>query len=115
VPCKPLDDILNDHGIGEIHYESIYTQGEEPKILRSLDPSRMIHAITVRCNYASDLPGLLASSRNKFVLAASHHHDLFLIHRDSPYRSRRTALWWAAFKLRAERRLKKLGLPVNRP
>jgi FkbM family methyltransferase len=84
VPCRPLDDILDENGIGEIHYLSIDTQGEEPQILRSLNPSRMIHVITVECNYASDLPGLLASSRHNFVLAAKHRHDLFLIHRDKP-------------------------------
>jgi FkbM family methyltransferase len=62
VACKRLENILNKHGVNEIDYLSIDTEGAEYEILQSLDFDKFnIRLMSVECNKESQVYNLLSS------------------------------------------------------
>jgi len=79
-------ELLKRHGLGEIHYLNIDTEGNELDILRSFDFDKVfVHAITVECNYDDELAKLLDVTKDHFDFVVLHVDDVFLVNRKSPF------------------------------
>jgi len=79
VPTRQLADILDENGIGAIDYMSIDTEGNEWKILRSIDlKARDIRVLSVENNFQDRaIPDYLAGFGYKRVKVFAGFDDLY--------------------------------------
>jgi FkbM family methyltransferase len=79
VPTRRLADILDEHGIGSIDYMSIDTEGNELKILRSIDlEARDIRVLSVENNFQDRaIPDYLAGFGYRLIKVFAGFDDLY--------------------------------------
>lgn len=81
VPCRTLQDVLDEYDITHVDYLSIDTEGSEMKVLNSIDWSRMdIRCITVEDAH-SDLPAPQFLAERGYELVHKQWPDLFFLKR----------------------------------
>jgi FkbM family methyltransferase len=86
VNVRPLASVLSEHGISEIHYLSVDTEGNEADILASIDFDAVnIHVITAEANYNEARDKIDATLFRRFDLIGQHDQDLYFINRCSPF------------------------------
>ena len=91
VPVTTPAALFAAHGIGEVHFLSVDTEGSEPVILGALEAAgAFVHVVAAECNRRYMLPRLKAALGPGFVCAGRHRHDAFFVNRASPFASR---LW----------------------
>jgi FkbM family methyltransferase len=89
VPMKRLETVLAEADIRRVHYLSVDTEGSEAQVLRSIDFSKVfIDVIGFESNYpdtAEDIFRFLTSKGYR-QLPIQNPSDVFVIHKDSPFR-----------------------------
>lgn len=87
VEARTINELAAEHGLSDITYLSIDTEGSELVILQSMDFKHLfVHAITVECNFdeiKTQMVSLMAG--NGFDFARTLTHDLLFLNRASPY------------------------------
>lgn len=83
--ARTLAGIADEHGLQEIHYLSVDTEGSEFDILCSVPETKpFVHAVTAECNYEEERPRLIAAMRDKgFDMVMALSHDLLFLNRRS--------------------------------
>jgi FkbM family methyltransferase len=112
VPTLPLQSILAERAIIEVHLLSVDTEGGELEVLRSLDFNRvLVHAVTIENNYGDARIAQLLRDRG-FVPIVRLAVDTIFVNRRSPFFSRRLLARCLGLRAlaRAERKLRKLRL-----
>ena len=79
VPTRRLADILDENGVGAIDYMSIDTEGNELKILRSIDLNvRDIRVLSVENNFQDRaIPDYLAGFGYRLIKVFAGFDDLY--------------------------------------
>jgi FkbM family methyltransferase len=89
IEARTMSDIAAQHGLSEITYLSIDTEGSELEILQSMDLERpFVHAVTAECNFDDAKTQMVSLMyRHGFDCVMTLSHDLVFINRASPYRA----------------------------
>lgn len=114
VPAMRLDDVLREHGLTEVHYLSVDTEGNESMILGTLNSDEtFVHVIDVECNRPEDLPPIQAALGDRYDLITIHYCDAFFIRVDSPFRQQAGHLRMMSRWMKYRRRIRRvLRLPL---
>ena len=94
VPVRPLSAILREQGVGEVHYLSVDTEGNEPDVITSTDFAEvMVHVVTAEANYPESKIQLLAQMEAAgFLFAGERSGDLYFVNHQSRFVVNKTAL-----------------------
>lgn len=88
VPTKRISSILQENGITRVNYLSIDVEGAEFSVIKSIDFSSVfIDVIGFENNYSDNsIPIINYLKENGYRVLPHQSVDIFMIHKDSPFR-----------------------------
>jgi FkbM family methyltransferase len=86
MPARTFSDIAEEHGISEVHYVSIDTEGGELDILKTADFRKVfVHAMSVEYQVSQREAMIALMRERKFELIKSMGSDLLFLNRQSAF------------------------------
>lgn len=112
VTAMPLNDVLDEGGLSEVHYLSIDVEGAESEVLDGIDHNRFfVHVMTIECNDREEAKAFATRLAPHFRYAGYFGQDLFFVRRTGRFAKRAEALqnaiapsWRSRLRLRTRLR-----------